>query len=118
MATVGRLLRALVRLVEVPIVIREALPLLLRRGGAIDARRPDLRAWVSYHVRHVKKAVRREMKSSTAIEPIIGYLESEHRMGHNHLKGREGDRTNAVRVRATTTSAFSHAGWMRSRRSP
>jgi IS5 family transposase len=30
------------------------------------------------------------------IEPIIGHVKSEHRMGRNYLKNREGDRTNVI----------------------
>ncbi|EGX99491.1 transposase IS4 family protein [Nitrospirillum viridazoti Y2] len=36
------------------------------------------------------------MKRRAAIEPIIGHLKAEHRMGRNYLKGRYGDRINAV----------------------
>jgi hypothetical protein len=35
------------------------------------------------------------MKRRAAVEPVIGHL-AEHRMGRNHLKGRHGDRNNAV----------------------
>ena len=31
---------------------------------------------------------------------MIGHLKDDHRMGRNHLKGREGDRINAVRAAA------------------
>ena len=33
---------------------------------------------------------------SAAVEPVIGHLKAEHRMERNYLKGREGDRANAV----------------------
>lgn len=36
------------------------------------------------------------MKRRAAIEPVIGHLKAEHRMDRNYLKGREGDRINAV----------------------
>ncbi|MDB5362940.1 MAG: family transposase [Rhodospirillales bacterium] len=36
------------------------------------------------------------MKRRAAIEPIIGHLKAEHRMDRNYLKGRDGDRINAV----------------------
>ncbi len=36
------------------------------------------------------------MKRRAAVEPVIGHLKAEHRMGRNHLKGRHGDRNNAV----------------------
>ncbi|GGF27490.1 hypothetical protein GCM10011611_36880 [Aliidongia dinghuensis] len=29
-------------------------------------------------------------------EPVIGHLKAEHRMDRNYLKGRDGDRINAV----------------------
>ena len=31
-----------------------------------------------------------------AFEPVIGHIKAEHRMGRNYLKGRDGDRINAV----------------------
>ena len=36
------------------------------------------------------------MKRRAAVEPVIGHLKAEHRMARNHLKGRDGDRSNAV----------------------
>ncbi len=36
------------------------------------------------------------MRRRAAVEPVIGHLKAEHRMGRNHLKGRDGDRINAV----------------------
>ncbi len=36
------------------------------------------------------------MKRRAAIEPIIGHVKAEHRMGRNYLKGQDGDRANAV----------------------
>jgi IS5 family transposase len=52
--------------------------------------------WISGQVRRTTAALKREMKRRAAIEPLIGHLKAEHRMGRNHLKGREGDRINAV----------------------
>jgi transposase, IS5 family len=40
------------------------------------------------------------MRRQAAIEPVIGHLKAEHRVGRNYLKGREGDRINAVRAAA------------------
>src|SRR6202021_3236346 len=42
------------------------------------------------------KAIRREMRRRAAVEPVIGHLKDDHRMRRNHLKGRDGDRINAV----------------------
>ena len=36
------------------------------------------------------------MKRRAAVEPVIGHVKAEHRMDRNHLKGRQGDRINAV----------------------
>jgi IS5 family transposase len=58
---------------------------------------PDrFRVWISGQVRRVTKAIRREMRRRAAIQPVIGHLKSDHRMGRNYLEGRAGDRTNAV----------------------
>ena len=54
------------------------------------------RVWVSGQVRRVTAVIRREMKRRAAVEPVIGHLKAEHRMGRNYLKGRDGDRINAV----------------------
>ena len=54
------------------------------------------RVWISGQVRRVTKSIRREMKRRAAVEPVIGHVKAEHRMERNYLKGRDGDRTNAV----------------------
>jgi transposase, IS5 family len=54
------------------------------------------RVWISGQVRRVTAAIRREMKRRAAVEPVIGHMKAEHRMDRNHLKGRQGDRINAV----------------------
>jgi IS5 family transposase len=46
--------------------------------------------------RHLSRAFRRWLKRRAAIEPVIGHLKSEHRMGRNHLAGVQGDRINAI----------------------
>jgi len=40
--------------------------------------------------------IRREMRRRAAVKPVIGHLKSDHRMNRNYLKGRAGDRANAV----------------------
>ena len=58
---------------------------------------PDrFKVWITGQVRRVTKAIRREMRRRAAVEPVIGHLKDDHRMGRNHLKGRDGDRINAV----------------------
>jgi IS5 family transposase len=54
------------------------------------------RVWISGQVRRVTAQIRREMERRAAVEPVIGHLKAEHRMGRNHLKGCDGDRANAV----------------------
>ena len=54
------------------------------------------RVWISGQVRRVTKSIRREMKRRAVVEPVIGHVKEDHRMGRNYLKGRDGDRANAV----------------------
>jgi IS5 family transposase len=54
------------------------------------------RVWISGQVRRLTAPIRREMKRRAAVEPVIGHVKAEHRMGRNYLKGRNGDRINAV----------------------
>jgi len=54
------------------------------------------RVWISGQVRRVTASIRREMKRRAAVEPVIGHVKAEHRMDRNYLKGRDGDRINAV----------------------
>ena len=54
------------------------------------------RVWISGQARRVTATIRREMKRRAAVEPVIGHMKAEHRMDRNYLKGREGDRINAV----------------------
>jgi transposase, IS5 family len=39
--------------------------------------------------------IKRELRRRSAIEPAIGHLKSEHRMGRNYLWHRQGGATNA-----------------------
>src|SRR5262249_946901 len=58
---------------------------------------PDrFKVWINGQVRRVTKAIRREMRRRAAVEAVIGHVKEDHRMGRNYLKGREGDRNNAV----------------------
>ncbi|HXR86164.1 MAG TPA: transposase, partial [Stellaceae bacterium] len=54
------------------------------------------RVWLSGQVQRTTAALKREMKRRAAIEPVIGHMKAEHRMDRNYLKGREGDRINAM----------------------
>lgn len=46
--------------------------------------------------RRVTPQIKREMKRRSAVEPVIGHLKAEHRMGRNHLAHCAGDAINAV----------------------
>ena len=69
-----------------------------RRRGYRGHNHPHrFRVWISGQVRRVaRRRIRREMRRRAAVEPVIGHLKAEHRMGRNYLKGPEGDRINAV----------------------
>jgi hypothetical protein len=46
--------------------------------------------------RHLTPQSKREFKRRAAIEPVIGHLKHEHRMGRNYLAHSTGDAINAV----------------------
>ena len=46
--------------------------------------------------RGVTDAIKKLMKRRAAIEPVIGHIKNEHRMGRNYLAGKAGDAINAV----------------------
>jgi transposase, IS5 family len=54
------------------------------------------RVFISGQKRRVTPKIKRELRRRSAIEPVIGHLKSEHRMGRNYLWHREGDAANAV----------------------
>jgi transposase, IS5 family len=58
--------------------------------------RHKFRVWITGQARRVTQSIRREMKRRAAVEPVIGHLKAEHRLGRNYLKGRDGDRVNVV----------------------
>jgi IS5 family transposase len=59
---------------------------------------PDykFRVFTSGQKRRMTPKIKRELRRRSAIEPVIGHLKSEHRMGRNYLWHRDGDATNAV----------------------
>jgi IS5 family transposase len=54
------------------------------------------RAFISGQRRRVTEAIKRELRRRSAVEPVIGHLKAEHRMGRNHLAHRQGDAANAI----------------------
>ena len=59
---------------------------------------PDHRfkVYVSGQKRNVTKAIKRDLRRRSAVEPVIGHAKSEHRMGRNYLAHAKGDAINAV----------------------
>jgi IS5 family transposase len=59
---------------------------------------PDykFKIYTSRQKRRVTPAIKREMRRRAAVEPVIGHLKEQHRMGRNYLAGRHGDANNAV----------------------
>jgi len=47
-------------------------------------------------LRKVKHSLRKWLKRRSAIEPIIGHMKNDGRLGRNYLLGEEGDRMNAI----------------------
>jgi IS5 family transposase len=59
---------------------------------------PDykFRIFLSGQKRGVTPKIKRQLRRRSAIEPVIGHLKAEHRMGRNYLWFRHGDANNAV----------------------
>jgi hypothetical protein len=59
---------------------------------------PDykFRVFLSGQKRGVTPSIKRELRRRAAVEPVIGHLKAEHRMGRNYLWFRRGDANNAV----------------------
>lgn len=55
-----------------------------------------LRVFKSGQKRGVTKAIKKELKRRSVIEPIIGHVKHEHRLNRNYLKGLLGDKANAL----------------------
>jgi IS5 family transposase len=54
------------------------------------------RIFIAGQKRRMTKAIKREMRRRSAVEPVIGHLKAEHRMDRNYLAHRAGDAANAV----------------------
>ena len=59
---------------------------------------PDykFRVFIAGQKRRMTPKIKREMRRRSAVEPVIGHLKAEHRMGRNYLWDRQGDAINAV----------------------
>ena len=72
--------------------------LLADRGYRGHNAPPDykFRVFISGQKRGVTPTIKRELRRRAAVEPVIGHLKAEHRMGRNYLWFRRGDAANAV----------------------
>jgi transposase, IS5 family len=54
------------------------------------------RVFTAGQKRRVTPQIKRQMRRRAAVEPVIGHLKAEHRMGRNYLAHPAGDAINAV----------------------
>jgi transposase, IS5 family len=59
-------------------------------------REKRFKVYVAGQKRGLSAAIKRAFRRRAAVEPTIGHLKNEHRMGRNRLAGRHGDAANAV----------------------
>ena len=68
------------------------------------------KVYVAGKKRGLTAAIKRAFRRRSAVEPTIGHLKNEHRMGRNHLAGRAGDAANAVLAAVGYNLASSSGG--------
>jgi IS5 family transposase len=56
----------------------------------------QFRVYTAGQKRRMTPAIKREMRRRAAIEPVIGHIKNEHRMGRNYLAHEQGDAVNAI----------------------
>ena len=56
----------------------------------------DVRVWIAGTKRGVTVAIKRKLKRRNAVEPVIGHMKNDGRLGRNFLKGVAGDAMNAL----------------------
>jgi IS5 family transposase len=61
-------------------------------GVALD----KLKVWIAGAKRGVTVAIKKKLKRRNAIEPVIGHMKNDGRLGRNFLKGTQGDAMNAL----------------------
>jgi IS5 family transposase len=59
-------------------------------------RLPERRVFIAGQRRGLTPTMRRELKRRSAIEPVIGHMKNDGRLGRNFLAGRIGDAVNAL----------------------
>jgi len=66
-----------------------------RYRGHKAPRIKGLRVYTFGQQRGVTDQIKQELRRRAAVEPVIGHLKDEHRMGRNYLAGQAGDAANA-----------------------
>lgn len=56
----------------------------------------DLKVWIAGAKRGVTAKIKSKLKRRNAIEPVIGHMKADGRLGRNFLKGQIGDEMNAI----------------------
>ena len=75
---------------------------------AATMRQPIKSSGLSGQKRGLTPQIKRELRRRAAIEPVIGHLKAEHRMGRNYLAHRAGDAVNAVLAAAGYNLSLIH----------
>ena len=55
-----------------------------------------LKVWIAGAKRGVTVAIKKKLKRRNAVEPVIGHMKADGRLGRNFLKGTQGDAMNAL----------------------
>ena len=56
----------------------------------------DIPIFIAGQKRGITPTINKKLKRRSAIEPVIGHMKSDHRMGTNYLLGKAGDKINAT----------------------
>ena len=69
-----------------------------RLGASVRySRYPNkLKVYKSGHKRGITPTIKKELRRRSAVEAVIGHLKTNGRLGRNFLKGRDGDKINAI----------------------
>lgn len=62
------------------------------KGHGVD----DTAVWIAGAKRGVTTAIKKKLKRRNAVEPVIGHMKNDGRLGRNFLKGEVGDAINAL----------------------
>lgn len=79
------------------------------REHGVDPQRTEV--YVAHTRGIVSPTIKRELRRRNAIEPVIGHLKSDGLLERNHLKGPEGDATNAILAAAGHNLRLLIAWW-------